>query len=365
MLLGGFFYHTTRPRNRRQGARSRFDPRGSKTHRAAWFLSWVILMPRFRPRLTPPTPQPAAPDLLAVGQLIDELMQLGHFFVAPALHLHWHAARAEDVPWEVFRGQLLPAAQARRQARFLSWHVGEEGGEPILSVRLDVHAGVVHVTRGFLCHVWEGYDAGDNIIQSREVQCWTTELVGSAELDRFPDLDELRDELVCLIWQAIVGTSRLPLHSVEAPLPAFSLGQLHYFYRPWAADLDAPMRDWQTLLDAIERPDMSRRERARLLEAVLRHVVDPIPVAANLVASPNETMRLMRTMFNEVSLAPVTRFTDNARFFLALLQQNRRVSPSERFDFLAPLVPARPAPHRLRSGDFPPPWRELPRRVAA
>ena len=31
--------------------------------------------------------------------------------------------------------------------------------------------------------------------------------------------------------QAVVGTSRLPLTSVEAPLPAFTFGQLAYFYR--------------------------------------------------------------------------------------------------------------------------------------
>src|SRR4051812_24879860 len=112
-------------------------------------------MPRFRPVLAPPSPA-ARPDPLAVGQLIDALMQPGHFFVAPSLRLHWTAARAEDVPWEVFRGRLLPPSQTRRQARFLSWHVGAEGGAPMLSVRLDVHAAVVHVTRGILCHVWEG-----------------------------------------------------------------------------------------------------------------------------------------------------------------------------------------------------------------
>src|SRR5579883_3015386 len=113
-------------------------------------------MPHFRPRLAisaaaaaPPAAPAAAPtDLLAVGQLIDELMQPGHFFVAPDLHLRWTEPRAEDVPWEVFRGRLLDPAQTRRQARLLSWHVVEEGGTPLLSARLDVHAGAVHVTRG-------------------------------------------------------------------------------------------------------------------------------------------------------------------------------------------------------------------------
>ncbi len=63
-----------------------------------------------------------------------------------------------------------PIADAPASASFLSWHVTAEDGNPMLSVRLDVHAGVVHVTRGILCYVWEAYDAGDNVIQSREVQ---------------------------------------------------------------------------------------------------------------------------------------------------------------------------------------------------
>jgi hypothetical protein len=275
-------------------------------------------MPRFRPRLTQPLA--ASPDLLAVGQIIDALMQPGHFFVAPSLHLCWSEAAAEEVPWEVFRGRLLDRSQTRQRGRFLAWHITEEGADtPLLSVRLDVNAGVVHVTRGILCYVWEGYDSGGGVILSREVQRWTTELVGSAVLDRFPDADELRDELACLIWQAIVGTSRLPLHSVEAPLPAFSLGQLHYVYRSWAGDVQAPMCDWRTLLDAIERPELCHRERARALELVLRHIEDQeslLAVASYFSCRPQDALQLLRTVFNDVSLSPYTRFLDTVSHFL-------------------------------------------------
>ena len=279
------------------------------------------MMPRFRPRLTPPTPLATSPELLTVGQLIDELMQPGHFFVAASLHLHWTGAQTEDVPWEIFRGRLLDSAQTRRRARLLSWHVTADDGNPMLSVRLDVHAGIVHVTRGILCYVWEAYDAGDNIIQSREVQRWTTEMVGSAELDRFPDIEELRDELVCLIWQAIVGTSKLPLHSVEAPLPAFTFGQLHYCYRPWVEDVAEPMRDWQTLLDVIQRPELSERERARVLEAALRMVPRwKVADVARRCDDPREkAAQLLRTAFSEASLSPYTWFDESARAFLLYL----------------------------------------------
>lgn len=278
-------------------------------------------MLRFRPRLVSAPPgQASPPDLLAVGQIIDDLMQPGHFFVGEGLRLRWTEAKAEDVPWEIFRGRLVNAAQTRKQARFLSWHVREEGADnPLLSVRLDVNVGVVHVTRGILCYVWEGYDSGGGVIESREVQRWTQELIGSAELARFPNAEELRDELTCLIWQAIVGTSRLPLHSVEAPLPAFSLGQMHYCYRPWVEDVESPIQDWQVLLDTIERSEVSHVERARVLEAVLRHIdkVDILRLGAvRFQGRPQEAIRLLRAVFNEVSLSPYTRFVDNVSCFL-------------------------------------------------
>src|ERR1043166_4560503 len=278
-------------------------------------------MPRFRPRLTPPRTDPTPPDLLAVGQMIDALWQPGHFFVAGGLNLHWTFATAEEVPWEIFQGNLLPSAQTRKTAKFVSWHVTQDGADtPMLSARLDPVGRVVHVTRGILCYVWEARSEPEAlateatpVIETREVQRWVTELVGSAELDRFPDADELRDELNCLIWQAVVGTSKLPLHSVEAPLPAFSLGQLHYCYRPWADALDAPVSDWQELLDLIDRTELLAREKARGLDVLLRHLsAEKAQKAANILVARQyaagrarrDIVPLMRMMFNEASLSP-------------------------------------------------------------
>jgi len=42
---------------------------------------------------------------------------------------------------------------------FLSWHVVQQE-QPLLSVKLDVHERRIHVTRGILCHAWEGYRRG-------------------------------------------------------------------------------------------------------------------------------------------------------------------------------------------------------------
>ena len=149
-------------------------------------------MPRFRPP-TSGTASDAALDLLAIGQLIDDAMQPGHFYVAADLPLTWIAARAETIAWEIFRGRLLDTSQTRLQQTFLSWHAIEENAtEPLISVKLDIHARQIHVTRGLLAHVWEGFDTGGGVIESREAVRWTRELVGTIPLDEFTDQASLR-----------------------------------------------------------------------------------------------------------------------------------------------------------------------------
>jgi hypothetical protein len=299
---------------------------------------------RWRAILDPPSAilDRESPDLLGVGQLIDALMRPGHFFVAPGLRLAWTAARAEEVPWEVFRGRLLDPAQTRLKGSFLSWHVTEAGAdEPLLAVRFDVRERRVHVTRGVLCHVWEGYDSGAGVILSRAATRWTRELVGSIELDRLPEAEELRDELACLIWQAVVGTSRLPLHSVEAPLPGFSFGSLYAFYRPWVKAVDAPLTSWQALLDEGVRAEVLRRERAKVLEFVLRHVTPAeVPAAAEhfLSSGGGAAAPLFRTMFNDVYLSPYTDFVNNALAFLRALVSRGGLSAADHTDLLAHLL---------------------------
>src|SRR5262245_50029482 len=228
-------------------------------------------MPWFR---TPPTdPASCSPcGLDDVRRLIAQVLDRDHFFAAPGLTLSLHKAHDETIPWEVFRGRLLDAAQTRLHKSFVAWDLhadGEHFGGPILSVKLDPAAGEVHVTRALLCHVWEAYDAGGNVILSREVRKWVRELVGTIVLDQLPNAVELRDELMGLIFQAIVGTSRLPLTSVESPLPAFVFGQLAYFFH----DGPAPATPMTTCQDVIRREPaagLSWRERTKWLEFLLR-----------------------------------------------------------------------------------------------
>src|SRR5207253_1341389 len=98
-------------------------------------------------------------------------------------------------------------------------------------LKLDLSAGVIFIVRGLECYVHEGYDSGAGVILSRERRKWVLELTGTIAPRRFSNLVDVHDELVCQLFHAVVGTSRLPLHSTEAPLPAFSFGDLFYCFR--------------------------------------------------------------------------------------------------------------------------------------
>src|SRR5262249_8169349 len=146
-------------------------------------------------------------------------------------------------------------AHTRERRRFTAWNVyvtdaDGRSAEPLLAVKFDAAQGQLFVTRAIYCYAWEGYDASDNIYLSRETKKWIPELVGAVDLAEFAHPHELREELAGLLFRAVVGASRLPLTSVEAPLPAFALGQLAYTYRPGLADAAAgPTRSVAELIE--------------------------------------------------------------------------------------------------------------------
>src|SRR5216683_4724258 len=174
-------------------------------------------MPRFRQANPASTSQQC--DLLSVDEVravVAEAVRPSHFFAAPGQHIDAVHADAEEVFWEVFQGQLLDAPMTTRRQTFEAWHVcltrGDvRSGEPVLSVRLDSSAGCLFVTRAIHCHAWEGYHAGDNVYLSRETRKWVRELVGTIPLARHAGAEEFRDELIGVLFHALVGTSRLPL----------------------------------------------------------------------------------------------------------------------------------------------------------
>src|SRR5579885_2605048 len=158
-----------------------------------------------------------------IRQRIDDAFRPANFFVEPTLNVEWFHLAAEEIAWETFQGRLLDANQTRQRASFESWSlhlVSDDGrsGEPLLSVKLDVSSAQVHVVRAIHSYAWEGYHAGDNVYLSRETRKWLRELVGTVALEACGSENDFRSELTRLLFLAVVGTSRLPLTSVEAPL---------------------------------------------------------------------------------------------------------------------------------------------------
>jgi hypothetical protein len=307
------------------------------------------LMFRFRPPMPGPR-GPVAPQ--AVAELCERLLGPAHFFARKGIDLRWERATAEDVSWEIFHGRLLDPARTRQRVVFTSWNVflaqpSEAAAvtEPLLSLKLDAAGGVLYVVRGLECYAWEGYDAGDNVILSRERRKWVRELTGTIRLEHFNDLSDVEDEIACQLFRAVVGASRLPLASVEAPHPLYSFGDLFYCYRPWT---DAgPIRSWQELAAFLLHPEVSWREQASVMETVLHNVtLAEMPAAAEwwLKNSPEQTFaahdlaRLLRTLFNEVSLSPWTDLVEKTLAFVRALEATRNVDTATRIDFLAHLL---------------------------
>jgi hypothetical protein len=303
-------------------------------------------MPRFRTRPAGADTTPLTPD--AVRRTAEEVFGPAHFFLAPELAVQWEHAEREEQAWEVFQGRLLDPAHTRQKRTFEAWNldkIGEGGhGHPLLSLKLDAEARQLHVVRGLACYVWEGYDAGDNVIQSREVRKWVTELVGTLHLERFRDVEELRDELICQLFHAVVGR-RLPLSSVEAPLPDFSFGRLFYCYRG-RTPVGGPIHSVAQVPSGMLSAELCCSEQARLLEALLRAASRenlPSAVQAFMLrwralghTRAGDLIALLRTLFNEVSLSPYTDFAEHVLGFLPCLQQDRDL-PAE-IDFKVYLV---------------------------
>ncbi|MHB1423989.1 MAG: hypothetical protein ACYC3I_12500 [Gemmataceae bacterium] len=277
-------------------------------------------MPRFRSAI--PSNKSEAVTCQSVRPLIAEMMRPAHFFLGSELMLEWEYAAAQELVWEIFQGRLLDAAHTRQRRSFESWKIHtmnpppeSRPSEPLLAVYLDAEAGQLHVVRGLDSYVWEGYDAGGNVYLSRERRKWVRELTATLRLDRFANTEELRDELACSLYQAVAGASRLPLSSVEAPLPAFSFGQMFYCSRPDASKSAGSVRGWRGLLSEMLRPGLNPREEAHLLETFL-HAVPTEEMSEAATAFVHrwsecgrdvaEIPALLRRLFNEVSLSPYT-----------------------------------------------------------
>jgi hypothetical protein len=255
----------------------------------------------------------------------DDLRRLAEALLEPR-HFHgdWPLAfrhePAERLRWEVFQGRLLDESHTREERTFESWnvhHIGDSGTspEPVLSLKLDAEARVLHVVRGVESYVREGYGSGGGVYLSRERRKWLRELVATLPL---ADEELLRDEAESALARAVTGT-RLPLTPVEAPLPAFSFGRL--WYDPRAA---------HAVSGGEEAAYCVRGSwEARALEFQLRSR----PFEEVAAACSAGVLGTLRRVFRDVSLSPYTDFVDRVLRLLALLEQGAVLRPDEVLDF--------------------------------
>ncbi len=256
-----------------------------------------------------------------IREAIGRALAGGHFFVAPTRRLRIEHVASEQAIWEVFRGHLLDASHSRRMEEFETWNVildeGSKAAEaPVVSVRWQQGQQRVFIVRRILTHGFEAYEDSPGVILSREVQKWVAELVGTIALDTV-DKDELESDLARYLFLAVIGTSRLPITSLESPLPAFSLG--HFAYLPGFAGADRACDNPEEFLRAALESKVSTFELAKALEIALRATPpDAVAGIARLLreAAPRHTAEpdwcggLFRALFNSVALSPYTGYVD-------------------------------------------------------
>jgi hypothetical protein len=285
-------------------------------------------------------------SLDAVREAISELLQPAHFYAASSIQLEFENLTVEQTPWEILRGQLIPGHLTRNMEVFESWNVfmvrdGQRSGEPVLSVKLDAKHGQLHIVRGLLCWTWEGYHAGDNVYLSREVQRWVRELVRTFSIDALL-AENLSEELALWLFRAVVGLSRLPLTSLEAPLPAFVLGELAYFRQDLADNRHEPLASWRQLLTAY-CADWQAEQQSKWLEFLLRclpadDVGDAAAAFVNYLRDADYFLALLRAVFNDVSLSPYTDFVDKTLVFLHRLVASEYLTAEQHIGFMSWLL---------------------------
>ncbi len=248
----------------------------------------------------------------------------GHFFVKPPGRLQIDPAESKAIPWELFRGHLLDRSQTRLEKELDSYSIfclPDPGtcSEPLLAIRWDTTGQVIYVTRHIEVYGWEAYEAAGGIIESRETRKWQPELVATLDLAVITGPGQLLALLEQCLFLAVVGASRLPITSLESPLPAYSLGRFGYF-PPGSSEHDAPRATPEALIQQSLSPPLSLSQQAKLLELCLRASDEKdIPGIASAFLQRSRDLGLdnkfilqvLRAVFNEVALSPYTGFVGN------------------------------------------------------
>jgi hypothetical protein len=279
---------------------------------------------------------------------IDDVLQRGSFFVAALAKLRIEHVDRVALPWEVFRGHLLDPSHARSVAHFEVWNVfldqvAAPAAAPLISIKLQSETCQVHVTRQILTYGFEAYEDPPGVFLSRPVHKWVAELVGTIDLRWFhEDEAALRPELATYVFLAVIGANRLPITSIESPLPAFSLGQFSYL--PRLQGSTGPWTDPVAFLSAALDDQRPLVEQAKALETALRAATtDRLP--ALVAALERHRVRrqsgfdgltdLFRAVFNNVALSPYTEFAGRMLAVLSELASPERLGAAEVADVLS------------------------------
>jgi len=235
----------------------------------------------------------AIPD--TVARAIEGAFTTSLFVSVPPLTLQHTFEPDRTEIWELYRGQALDHRHTRETHRVAMWaiHDGAEKqfGEPLLALRWDAVRHQLHVTRGVLSRVWEAYTNESGGVTTRPVQRRVRELVATVPVRDDDRTVEIVASLARHIQQAVTGISRLPLTSIESPLPEFQSGHLYY---------NGPA-------DSLGGFNTADERRARRLEFSLRSGVaeEAAPI------SRSEYFSDLSRMLNDTSLSPCTDWLDS------------------------------------------------------
>ncbi len=249
-----------------------------------------------------------------IDSIARQVFTVSRFVAMPPYRVRVVHTLGQTIRWEVFQGHLLDPAATRRTETFDSWHVFLDRAEapaetPLITVHWSRPAESFFVTRQILTHAFEAYEESPGVISTRPAEKWTRELVGTISAHE-TEPDALSAQLAKLIYLAVVGISRLPITSLESPLPYFSLGELSYFAVESRA-LPADGSPANRLCDLLTLADTNLASRA--LEFALRGLPstdDDAIVAALGELGPEHADSLLRKVFNQAALAPHTSFAD-------------------------------------------------------
>jgi hypothetical protein len=284
-------------------------------------------------------------DSFPSAAVAERALSLGRFVLADDLALHCTHESEEILRWELHQGRLVPPRYARQVRPFETWTVYvQESGQParaMVSILRALDGSQWFVTRQIQSWVWEAYESAPNVFDSHEVARGVTELVGAIDLRDCPSPQDLEDELTTLVWRAVIGLSRLPLTSIEAPIPEFSLGRLGYF--PDGGIAPQPRASSILCLDECPPgPPDGLLIQAKRLELAIRGTGSPsvVALADSIVEqiAPAEFLRRLRRLVNEVALSPYTDFVGKTLGLLNGLWRRGYLSAAAHADFLSWLL---------------------------